>query len=129
MKPSGDSFERPFVCDVVDQENALSPPRVGTDDCAEPALTARVPQLKFDTLPINQNYRGFVSCKRGKSRGPLLMNIILLSKMNEATILRIPITNEYKTNTVPIGYSDLGYSGRAGYSDRNPCDGPPSVHK
>ena len=28
-----------------------------------------------------------------------------------------------------IGNSDLGYSGRAGYSDRNPCDGPPSVHK
>ena len=23
-------------------------------------------------------------------------------------------------NTVPIGYSDLGYSGRAGYSDLNP---------
>ena len=69
VKPSGDSFERPFVCDVVDQENALRPPRVGTDDCAEPALAARVPQLKFDTLPINQNYRGFVSCNRSR-RGP-----------------------------------------------------------
>ena len=31
--------------------------------------------------------------------------------------------------TVPIGYSDLGYSGRAAYSDLKPCDGPPSQHK
>ena len=32
-------------------------------------------------------------------------------------------------NTVPIGYSDLGYSGRAAYSDLNPCDEPPSLNK
>ena len=32
-------------------------------------------------------------------------------------------------NTVPIGYSDLGYSGRAVYSDLNPRDELPSVHK
>ena len=31
--------------------------------------------------------------------------------------------------TVPIGYSNLGYSGRAAYSDLNPRDEPPSVHK
>ena len=31
--------------------------------------------------------------------------------------------------TVPFGYSNLGYSGRAAYSDLNPRDGPPSVHK
>ena len=31
--------------------------------------------------------------------------------------------------TVPIGYSNLGYSGRAAYSDLNPCDGPPLLHK
>ena len=31
--------------------------------------------------------------------------------------------------TVPIGYSDLGYSGRAAYSDLNPRDEPPSVRK
>ena len=33
------------------------------------------------------------------------------------------------TITVPIGYSNLGYSGRAAYSDLNPRDEPPSVHK
>ena len=27
---------------------------------------------------------------------------------------------EHLRYTVPIGYSDLGYSGRAGYSDLNP---------
>ena len=32
-------------------------------------------------------------------------------------------------NTVSIGYSNLGYSGRAAYSDLNPRDGLPSVHK
>ena len=32
-------------------------------------------------------------------------------------------------STVPIGYSNLEYSGRAAYSDFNPCDGPPSLHK
>ena len=31
-------------------------------------------------------------------------------------------------NTVPIGYSNLGYSGRAAYNDLNPRDGPPSLH-
>ena len=31
--------------------------------------------------------------------------------------------------TVPIVYSNLGYSGRASYSDLKPCDEPPSVHK
>ena len=34
-----------------------------------------------------------------------------------------------KNSTVPIGYSDLGYSGRAAYSDLNPCDEPLSLHK
>ena len=32
-------------------------------------------------------------------------------------------------STVPIGYSDLGYSGRAAYSNLKPCDGPPLQHK
>ena len=32
-------------------------------------------------------------------------------------------------STVSIGYSNLGYSGRAAYSDLKPCDEPPSVHK
>ena len=36
---------------------------------------------------------------------------------------------EHIRSTVPIGYSDLGYSGRAAYSDLKPCDGPPSQHK
>ena len=31
--------------------------------------------------------------------------------------------------TVPIVYSNLGYSGRAAYSDLKPRDEPPSVHK
>ena len=31
--------------------------------------------------------------------------------------------------TVPIGYSNLGYSGPAAYSDLKPRDEPPSVHK
>ena len=30
---------------------------------------------------------------------------------------------------MPIVYSNLGYSGRAAYSDLNPCDGPQSKHK
>ena len=30
--------------------------------------------------------------------------------------------------TVPIGYSDLGYSRRAGYSDLNPRDGGRSLY-
>ena len=33
------------------------------------------------------------------------------------------------TYKVPIGYSDLGYSGCAAYSDLNPRDGPLSLHK
>ena len=33
------------------------------------------------------------------------------------------------TYTVPIGYGNLGYSGRAVYSDLNRRDEPPSVHK
>ena len=32
-------------------------------------------------------------------------------------------------NTVPAGFCNLGYSGRAGFSDQQGCDGPPSVHK
>ena len=31
-------------------------------------------------------------------------------------------------STVPIGYSDLGFSGRAAYSDLITNDGPPPVH-
>ena len=31
--------------------------------------------------------------------------------------------------TVAIGYSNLGYSGRAAYSDLKPRDGHPSVRK
>ena len=30
-------------------------------------------------------------------------------------------------NTVPVGYSNLGYSARAAYSDLNPPQGPQSV--
>ena len=50
---------------------------------------------------------------------------VLLSYVGE---LKIHFRFKIK-NTVPIVYSNLGYSGRAAYSDLNPCDGPPSVHK
>ena len=31
-------------------------------------------------------------------------------------------------STVYIGFCDYGFSGQSGYSDRNPVDGPPSLH-
>ena len=33
-----------------------------------------------------------------------------------------------KDYTVYIGFYDYGFSGQSGYSDRNPVDGPPSLH-
>ena len=63
LQPPVDAFEGPLVGDVVDQEDALGPAGVGPDDGAEPALAACVPQLKFDSLAVDQDRRRLKSCK------------------------------------------------------------------
>ena len=35
----------------------------------------------------------------------------------------------YIYTTVYIGFCDYGFSGQSVYSDRNPTDGPPSLHR
>ena len=71
LPPSVDSFKRPLVRDVVDQEDSLRPSRVGSDDCAEATLAGSVPQLKFDSLPIDQDDGFLERCNemRNGSRG------------------------------------------------------------
>lgn len=58
--PSVDSVKRPAVCDVVDQQNALSSTRVRPEDGAESALSRRVPQLQLHSSSVQEDRRGFV---------------------------------------------------------------------
>ena len=59
---------------------------------------------------------------------PLEKSAIRLFPIKTCTLFEATCREYKKTSTVPIGYSDLGYSGRAGYSDLNPRDGGQSLY-
>ena len=60
-------------------------------------------------------------------------SVVICNGMKHNTIRKImdaeKVCRIKNYTTVPILYSNLGYSGRAAYSNLNPCDGPPSVHE
>lgn len=46
------TVERPFVCDIINQENAHCASIVGGGDCSEPLLSGCIPYLQLHTLAI-----------------------------------------------------------------------------
>ena len=74
------------------------------------------------TGSIVRLYQAFYDIHFEKNQEPKKLD----SRKNLKVLAKLIWQNKH---TVPIGYSDLGYSGRAAYSDLKPCDGPPSQHK
>ena len=64
-----------------------------------------------------------------QSKNDLLQRIVVFRIFNSIKIDGTRLNNSSFRCTVPIVYSNLGYSGRAAYSDLNPRDEPPSVQK
>lgn len=55
LEPAVDTIEGPLAGDVIDKQDALSPPRVRPDDGAEATLTGRIPYLQLYSFAIQQN--------------------------------------------------------------------------
>lgn len=61
FQPPLDTLKGPFVSDIVNEEDALSPSGIRSDDSAESALTTCVPELELDTLSVDE-YDGLLEC-------------------------------------------------------------------
>lgn len=70
LQPPVDPVKAPLVRYIVHEDHALGTARIRSDDGAEAALARCVPQLQADSLAVQQDRGGLVSCwNEGRKSG------------------------------------------------------------